>query len=44
MFLFKKVVDFIFVRVSILTSFEYNKAVGYTTVFTPFQYVRETIF
>lgn len=43
-FIQKKVVDFIFVRVSILTSFEYNKAVGYTTVFTPFQYVRETIF
>lgn len=44
LFVQKKLIDMLFVRVMVLTSFEYGKAVGYTSVLTPFQYVRETIF
>lgn len=43
LFIQKKVIDSFFVRIGVVTAFEFNRAVSYTSILTPFQYVKETI-
>lgn len=44
LFIQKKIIDSIFVRVIVTSSYEFNRVLSYTTIYTPSQYVKQTVF
>lgn len=41
-FIQKRIIDSIFVRIAITSSFEFNRVLSHTSVYTPYQYVKQT--